>query len=277
MLLCKVAGCISADDSTDIVSGAFPDTYVCPFKYRSDDLISNGQMYNKDDIGMDHPCDVCSFPSSNTNIECLFAVRNHCRFHFEEDMEACNDSVDMLVFNGECDFFSSSDTLRRNLETGANEGRNGKGVIFVFAAGNSFTSGNDINFSYVLKERPVIAVGALGKDGLRASYSAAGASLFVSAPGGDYEYMSNHMVAVAGGGCSSSGIGTSFSCPVVSGVIALMLEANSLLTWRDVQGIIAMTSRPVYSTISEDKTITVNGAGLWHSNLVSLFSSFTLR
>ena len=219
---------------------------------------------------MDHPCDVCSFPSRETNIECLFAVRNHCRFHFEEDMEACSDSVDMLVSNGECDILSSSDILRRNLEIGANEGRDGKGIIFVFAAGNDFTAGDDVNYKYILKERYIIAVGALGKDALRATYSAGGAALFVSAPGGDYEYMTNHMVAVAGGGCSSSGVGTSFACPVVSAVIALMLDANPSLTWRDVQGIIAMTSRPVNNAVSEDKTIVVNGAGLWHSNLVSL-------
>jgi subtilisin-like proprotein convertase family protein len=52
---------------------------------------------------------------------------------------------------------------------------------------------------------------------------------------------------------------------VVSGVVALMLEANPELTWRDVQGIIATTSRMVTND-PEDSTRTTNGAGLQHSN-----------
>lgn len=42
-----------------------------------------------------------------------------------------------------------------------------------------------------------------------------------------------------------------------------MLEANPELTWRDVQGIFAETSRRVHP---EDPTWTLNGAGLYHSN-----------
>ena len=58
--------------------------------------------------------------------------------------------------------------------------------------------------------------------------------------------------------------GTSFACPVVSGVIALMLEANPDLTWRDVQAILATTSQRVED--DTDPSSAVNSAGLWHSN-----------
>ena len=61
-----------------------------------------------------------------------------------------------------------------------------------------------------------------------------------------------------------SGPGTSFACPIVSGVIALMLEARSELTWRDVQGIIATTSTTV--TDSYDTSAKTNSAGFWHSD-----------
>ena len=37
------------------------------------------------------------------------------------------------------------------------------------------------------------------------------------------------------GECQDITIGTSYAAPVVSGVVALMLEANANLTWRDVQ------------------------------------------
>lgn len=55
---------------------------------------------------------------------------------------------------------------------------------------------------------------------------------------------------------------------VVSGVVALMLEANSDLGWRDVQDILARTARPV--TDDEfDTSLTLNHATpkrLYHSN-----------
>jgi kexin len=70
--------------------------------------------------------------------------------------------------------------------------------------------------------------------------------------------------------CDNAGIGTSFACPVVSGVVALILEANPNLSWRDVQGILATRPLP-HSTsdsdIAKDTLAHVNGAGLWYSNL----------
>ena len=113
-------------------------------------------------------------------------------------------------------------------------------------------------------------VGSVGKDGIHASYSTPGANLLVSAPGGDTEGVSNHHItAITNSGCGSPGIGTSFACPVVSGVVALILEANPDLTWRDVQGIFVTTSQPVLNNgdSRDDTSGVVNGAGLWHSNL----------
>ena len=48
----------------------------------------------------------------------------------------------------------------------------------------------------------------------------------------------------------------------MSGVIALMLEANKNLGWRDVQGILASTSQKVNP---EDHSWTINAAGYSHS------------
>jgi subtilisin-like proprotein convertase family protein len=57
--------------------------------------------------------------------------------------------------------------------------------------------------------------------------------------------------------------GTSFATPVVSGVIALMLDVNPELGWRDVQAILALTAR---ETDPDDESWVTNGAGLRHSN-----------
>ena len=68
--------------------------------------------------------------------------------------------------------------------------------------------------------------------------------------------------------------GTSSSAPTVSGVVALMLQANPDLTWRDVRHILASTSRrvnPASAAITAE-TLTLeqgwvkNGAGFWYHN-----------
>jgi hypothetical protein len=100
--------------------------------------------------------------------------------------------------------------------------------------------------------------------GLHAYYSSTGAALFISAPGGDAgDTNVNHIAASVDGGCDDGGQGTSYSCPVVSGVIALMLEARQDLGWRDVQGILAKTARKV--TDDPDNDWVTNAAGINHS------------
>jgi hypothetical protein len=108
------------------------------------------------------------------------------------------------------------------------------------------------------------SVGAVGKNSKHASYSSTGAALFISAPGGDIESYTNNVVAKPGGGCRDANIGTSFATPVVSGVVALMLEANPELSWRDVQGILATTSQKVDAG---DPSWSTNGVGIPHSYL----------
>lgn len=110
-----------------------------------------------------------------------------------------------------------------------------------------------------------ISVGAVGGDERHAYYSTAGASLFISAPGGDVDDDKRHFTARVGGGCQSASVGTSFATPVVSGVVAMMLEVNPSLGWRDVQGVLAQSARPITNDPSDDSA-TINGAGMWVSN-----------
>ena len=151
----------------------------------------------------------------------------------------------------------------RVLQRGVLEGRSGLGIVYVFSAGNKYTHGNDVNIEQYKHSRFTITVGATDKLGLHSYYSTTGSSLFISAPGGDATQHSNSWyVAATGGGCAEQGQGTSYACPVVSGVVALMLEANPLLGWRDVQGILAAT------TSRNDPTSplwTTNAAGFIHN------------
>ena len=172
-----------------------------------------------------------------------------------------------LTLDGNCNFQTISEETERALETGISEGRDGKGVIYVFASGNDLFNGADTNFEGIgTNTRFAISVGAVGKDKRSTFYSTGGASQFVTAPGGDITSgVTNFVTANLDGGCTDAGQGTSFSAPVVAGVVALMLEANPELTWRDVQSIIATTSQPVDND-DLDHTNVVNGANIWHSN-----------
>jgi subtilisin family serine protease len=73
--------------------------------------------------------------------------------------------------------------------------------------------------------------------------------------------------------------GTSSAAPTVSGVIALMLQANPALTWRDVKHILAVTSRRVNSSQSAitssadfgfaftlEQGWVLNAGGYWYHN-----------
>ena len=63
--------------------------------------------------------------------------------------------------------------------------------------------------------------------------------------------------------CGDAGMGTSYAAPLVSGVVAMVLEANPNLTWRDVQGVLASTATRPHED-AEDQW-TTNQAGVKHS------------
>ena len=62
-----------------------------------------------------------------------------------------------------------------------------------------------------------------------------------------------------GNTCANMGSGTSFATPVAAGVVALMLESNPSLGWRDVQEILARTAQ---KTDPQHEDWTKNAAGL---------------
>lgn len=165
------------------------------------------------------------------------------------------------------------------LVRGIEKGRDGRGVIYVFAAGDGdgyatsmIQIRNDLEVFDSMcapwyNTRYTISVGAVGKNGLHAYYSAQSAALFVTAPGGNIRDSVSNMIGLDDDGrCTDIGQGTGLATPVVSAVVALMLEANPQLTWRDVRAIIANTSRRVERESSDDRTAAINSAGYWHSN-----------
>lgn len=159
------------------------------------------------------------------------------------------------------------------LDKAVQEGRQGRGEIFVFSAGNYGNLGDNLNYN-MLKSRPdVIPVGAIIEDGSPASYTTPGAPLLVVAPGGQAGQLSMHTTDLVGEYGQNAGgtdgdlpdpnytanfSGTSASSPIVAGVVALMLQANPELGWRDVQEILIRSALKVKPS---DPGWTLNGAG----------------
>lgn len=221
----------------------------CPFQIANDD-------------GSQSPCDFCNF-TDDLSFLCQNAIVSHCRDFFEEDNDACIEFLDLII-GGQCEYNVISEDTLDEITLGIQKGRGGKGILFVFASGNQFVFGDTTNMQPFTNSRYVITCGGVRKDGKHASYSVGGPGLFVTAPGGDENTAPNHITANLGGGCRDATYATSLSTAVVAGVIALMIEANPLLSWRDVQWILATTSQAMEND-PYDGTSTINSAGLWHS------------
>lgn len=163
----------------------------------------------------------------------------------------------------------------------------------------------------------VIVVAASNAEGKKSSYSTTGSSVWISAPGGEFGVSKAFasaaevafkpaIVTTARTGCDKSGLsgplnaldalggnplaaqcqytammnGTSSAAPNLSAVIALMLEANPLLPFRDIKHILATTAirlDPDFAGVTSNEVIpgtsfaldlgwVKNAAGNWFSN-----------
>jgi subtilisin-like proprotein convertase family protein len=148
---------------------------------------------------------------------------------------------------------------------GAAAGRGGLGTVYVFAAGNSRGSGDNVNHHNFQNSIYTMAVAATDSGGRVASFSTPGAALHVSAPGVNILTTDNTGTSGYSGGTTAAVSGTSFAAPIVSGVVALMLDANAQLGWRDVEEILAYTARQTDATRSTwkfNQAGDFNGGGL---------------
>ena len=142
------------------------------------------------------------------------------------------------------------------LETGINEGFHGKGTVYVFSAGNQGNEGYNANYSPYTNYHAVIAVCGVDYQGKHHNESESGANLWVCAPyGGKYGIVTTDRPntdsrPISNNRYTISTSGTSFSAPMVSGIVALMRQANSNLSWRDVKVILANSAR---NTDPDDK------------------------
>ncbi len=137
----------------------------------------------------------------------------------------------------------------------ATNGRGGLGTIVVASGGNQRHKGGNAQGSLTNNNRHAIEVAAINAkadlsvlQAATAPFSNPGSSLLVAAPGSHVLSSGVSLEAERGasvGSAYSTTQGTSFAAPIVSGVVALMLQANPGLGYRDVQQILALSARKV--------------------------------
>lgn len=139
-----------------------------------------------------------------------------------------------------------STILENAIISAMTSGRNNKGTLIVFAAGNYGSSGPIMDYPGNFNDN-ILSVGSITSIGNRSNFSGYGTKLDVVAPGSD-------ILSTIPGNSTQSLNGTSMASPHVAGVCALVLSANPSLTGQQVRDIIEQTSQKVgtysYSNIS---------------------------
>ncbi|CDS01358.1 probable KEX2-endoproteinase of late golgi compartment [Sporisorium scitamineum] len=129
--------------------------------------------------------------------------------------------------------------IAKAMLNGVQNGRDGKGSIFVFAGGNGGASDDQCNFDGYTNSIYSMTIAAVDREGQHPWYSEmCSAIIATSWSSGSGDHI--HTTDVAWNGvnrCTGSHGGTSAAAPLAAGVIALGLSVRPELTWRDVQHI----------------------------------------
>ncbi|CAH2351364.1 kexin [[Candida] railenensis] len=134
-------------------------------------------------------------------------------------------------------------TVKKAMIKSVQEGRDGKGSVYVFASGNGGRAMDSCNFDGYTNSIYSITVGAVDYKGLHPTYAeACSAVMVVTYSSGSGEHI--HTTDIKNK-CSAAHGGTSAAAPIAAGVFQLVLQMNPNLTWRDLQYVCAMSSVPI--------------------------------
>uniref|UniRef100_A0A8C7Z691 Proprotein convertase subtilisin/kexin type 5b n=1 Tax=Oryzias sinensis TaxID=183150 RepID=A0A8C7Z691_9TELE len=137
-------------------------------------------------------------------------------------------------------------------------GRKGRGSIFVWASGNGGRSRDHCSCDGYTNSIYTISISSTAESGRKPWYLEECSSTLTTTYSSGENYDRKIITTDLRHRCTDSHTGTSASAPMAAAIIALALEANSDLTWRDVQHIIVKTSRAGHLSAPDWKT---NAAG----------------
>ena len=134
------------------------------------------------------------------------------------------------------------------IDTGIMQGFYGKGTVYVWAAGNdhrisNITGADNANYDAFANYHAIVTVCAVDYQGKHNGTSEFGANLWVCAPSRNAGRTVGIETTRRPSTYTTTFSGTSAAAPMVSGVVALMRQANPDLSWRDVKLILANSAR----------------------------------
>ncbi|XP_051916018.1 furin (paired basic amino acid cleaving enzyme) b [Hippocampus zosterae] len=143
-------------------------------------------------------------------------------------------------------------------QQGITKGRSGLGSIFVWASGNGGREKDNCNCDGYTNSIYTLSISSTTQSGNVPWYSepcsSTLATTFSSGNPGEKQIVTTDLRQK----CTDSHTGTSASAPLAAGIIALAQEANTNLTWRDMQHLVVRTARPKHLSAGDWKT---NGVG----------------
>ncbi|VBB29339.1 unnamed protein product [Acanthocheilonema viteae] len=128
---------------------------------------------------------------------------------------------------------------------GIQQGRNGKGVIYVWASGNGGMQDDDCGCDGYIDSIYTLTVSSVTEDGTSPWYAEKCAATLTSTFSNGHHGKQMITTTDIENKCTETFAGTSASAPMAAAIIALGLDANPSLTWRDVQHIAVWTSDPL--------------------------------
>ena len=242
--------------------------------HRPFDLWSQSSSVLQGDARFSHGTPCASLAIASSNGSGMVGVAPNAKFMpvsgTSFSLRATEQMFDYCIRNGadiiSCSWgttdpnFSLSPMKEAAISKAAREGRNGKGCIILFAAGNE----NKDMLSFYATHPDVIAVAATTSKDTHASYSNRGRQISVAAPSnGDWPIIAARAWWDPGTTRRGTGAfkywadgksrgdrykhfgGTSGATPIVAGICALMLSANPNLTAKEVKQILQSTADKV--------------------------------
>ncbi|XP_038825022.1 proprotein convertase subtilisin/kexin type 6 isoform X14 [Salvelinus namaycush] len=147
---------------------------------------------------------------------------------------------------------------KQAFEMGIKKGRKGLGSIFVWASGNGGRQGDHCSCDGYTNSIYTISISSTTENGNKPWYLEVCSSTLATTYSSGEFYDRKIVTTDLRQRCTDGHTGTSVSAPMVAGVIALALEANPLVSWRDIQHLLVKTSRPVHLKANDWET---NAAG----------------
>nr|XP_054959223.1 proprotein convertase subtilisin/kexin type 4 isoform X1 [Pan paniscus] len=147
---------------------------------------------------------------------------------------------------------------REAFRRGVTKGRGGLGTLFIWASGNGGLHYDNCNCDGYTNSIHTLSVGSTTQQGRVPWYSEACASTLTTTYSSGVATDPQIVTTDLHHGCTDQHTGTSASAPLAAGMIALALEANPFLTWRDMQHLVVRASKPAHLQAEDWRT---NGVG----------------